>query len=222
MKKVMFNDQYDLTEAVLAGYKTMTRRAVKMNDAYERLDREYWSAEDIRNWNNSFTSRILNAKREEREKCFEYLLSHTKYKVWEVVAVAQSYKDAGINLDYIVAYKKDGTPVTAIQSPGWTNKMFVRADLMPHQIRIIGIKCERLQDISEEDCMKEGVYRDYGDTEFPPHEFYDYDGNKDNGFNTPREAFASLIDKVSGKGTWKRNPWVIAYEFELVKPRYSM
>lgn len=30
-------------------------------------------------------------------------------------------------------------------------------------------------------------------------------------------AFASLIDKVSGKGTWDSNPWVIVYEFELLK-----
>ena len=36
-------------------------------------------------------------------------------------------------------------------------------------------------------------------------------------FPTPREAFATLIDKVSGRGTWKRNPWVVVYEFELVK-----
>lgn len=33
----------------------------------------------------------------------------------------------------------------------------------------------------------------------------------------PREAFASLIDKVSGKGTWDSNPWVFVSEFELVK-----
>ena len=36
-------------------------------------------------------------------------------------------------------------------------------------------------------------------------------------FDTPREAFAVLIDKVSGRGTWKSNPWVVVYEFELVK-----
>lgn len=44
-----------------------------------------------------------------------------------------------------------------------------------------------------------------------------YEGNKDNGFDTPREAFAALIDKVSGKGTWESNPYVWAYEFELMK-----
>lgn len=36
-------------------------------------------------------------------------------------------------------------------------------------------------------------------------------------FPTPREAFAALIDKkISGKGTWDNNPWVVAYSFELV------
>ena len=30
-------------------------------------------------------------------------------------------------------------------------------------------------------------------------------------------AFATLIDKVSGKGTWESNPWCFCYEFKLVK-----
>lgn len=34
---------------------------------------------------------------------------------------------------------------------------------------------------------------------------------------SPDAAFAALIDKVSGRGTWARNPWVVIYEYELVK-----
>ena len=97
---------------------------------------------------------------------------------------------------------------------------------MPYRIRITGIKCERLQDISDAECMKEGVVggiigyyvpgikckdwskESYVDTE---------DGRTWKLFPTPREAFASLIDKVSGRGMWERNPWVVVYEFELVK-----
>lgn len=30
------------------------------------------------------------------------------------------------------------------------------------------------------------------------------------------KAFAALIDKVSGKGTWDSNPWVFVYEFKLI------
>ena len=47
-------------------------------------------------------------------------------------------------------------------------------------------------------------------------ECYGYDGSWD-GHLTPITAFAALIDRISGKGTWKSNPWVFVYEFELVK-----
>ena len=90
--------------------------------------------------------------------------------------------------------------------------MYVRADLMPHAIRITGIKCERIQDISDEDCFQEGIrfYNcgiDFG---------YKVDGIRD-AFNSPREAFAALIQKLSGKKAWDDDPWVFVYEFELVK-----
>lgn len=29
-------------------------------------------------------------------------------------------------------------------------------------------------------------------------------------------AYAALIDRISGKGTWESNPYVFTYEFELV------
>ena len=43
------------------------------------------------------------------------------------------------------------------------------------------------------------------------------DALKRNSFFTPRAAFASLIDKVSGKGTWEENPYVFVYSFQLIK-----
>ena len=47
-------------------------------------------------------------------------------------------------------------------------------------------------------------------------DFFYYEENGD-GFKSPYEAFADLIDRVSGKGTWERNPYVVAYDYELVK-----
>jgi len=201
MKKMMFNDRYGLTKAVISGRKTVTRRIVDPQGKYEEL----------RWWQPCI----------EFEECMYgytenggWEVIEPRYNVGEIVAVAQRYdsflhpNNGVIEHDY---------QTTALASKGWDNKMFVKADLMPHQIQIRDLRIERLQDISEEDCMKEGGYRDYGDTEFPPQEFYDYDWNEDNGFDTPREAFASLIDKVSGRGTWDRNPFVWRIEFELVK-----
>lgn len=95
--------------------------------------------------------------------------------------------------------------------------MFVRADLMLHQIQITDISIQKLQNISDEDCLKEGIYEYSGDDTFPSSVFYEFEGNKDDGFDTPREAFSALIDKVSGKGTWDSNPYVFVYEFKLIR-----
>lgn len=93
--------------------------------------------------------------------------------------------------------------------------MFVKADLMPHHIKITGIKVERLQDISDEDCLKEGIIHVstfLGQKIYhTPHVNGSYLST-----NVAQEAFAYLIDKVSGKGTWESNPFVFAYEFVLV------
>ena len=96
---------------------------------------------------------------------------------------------------------------------GYTNKMFVRADLMPHHIRITRIRVERLQDISDEDCLKEGIWRD--DNVGLEGATYWYHGLVNSSFRTPQEAYASLIDRISGKGTWDYNPYVFVYDFEI-------
>ena len=206
MKKMMFNDRYGLTQAVISGRKTVTRRIVDPQGKYEEL--RWW--QPCLEFEECMYGYTENGGWEVIEP---------RYNVGEIVAVAQCYMDLGYSGTALDRDPKDIMNVrgTLKQSAGWNNKMFVRAEACKHQIQITDIRIERLQDISEEDCMKEGIYRDYADTEFPPREFYDYDGNNGNGFNTPRAAFASLIDKVSGKGTWDRNPFVWRIEFQLVK-----
>ena len=210
MKKIMFNDKYSLTQAVLDGRKTMTRRIIKC----PRTFRGEWVAGfniHIRHSDKKIVDWPCMYDADEREFDMGEILP--KYELGEVVAIAQSYEtvyhEQGLEtLDMLVSGWK--------YSKGWRNKLFVRADFMTHHIRITDINVERLQDISDEDCLKEGIYEDSGDDEFPPSIFYEFDGNKDDGFDTPREAFAALIDKVSGKGTWESNPYVFVYVFELI------
>lgn len=201
MKKIMFDNKYGLTQAVLEWIKTMTRRAI--GDKLLR-DAQVFSGGDIRKRN-------------------EYLIKHAPYKVGEEVAIAQSYGDifneADKN-DYWDDRYELFRQAQVDDKKGWTNKMFVRADLMPHRIRITDIKVEHLQDISEEDCLKEGIYLDASASEcYQP--FYTFTGSTEEGipvgFHKPRFAFEHLIDKISGKGTWKRNPLVFAYSFELIQ-----
>lgn len=153
-------------------------------------------------------------KTQTRRICLDQInptANKSKWHIGDVVAISQPYKDilSSAYCDKYELYKLTHTK-------GWSNAMFTKADLMPHHIRITNIKIERLQDISDKDCLKEGIYEDSGDDEFPPSIFYEFEGNKDDGFDTPREAFAALIDKVSGKGTWLKNPYVFCYSFELI------
>ena len=215
MKKIMFNDKFGLTQAVLDGRKTMTRRIIKCPRTFRgewvagfNIHRRH-SDKKIVDWPCMYDA-------DEREFDMGEILP--KYKLGEVVAIAQSYKDVdrfhrkGKNADYL-EYLDSILPELKLY-PGWTNKMFVRADLMPHHIRITDIKIERLQNISDEDCFKEGIFKwDAGQKDIP---FYSFHNADIPDYNDPRDAFAELIDKVSGKGTWESNPYVFVYEFELV------
>ena len=96
---------------------------------------------------------------------------------------------------------------------GWNNKMFVRADLMPHQIRITNVRIEQLQDITDEDCLKEGIRKVVNENGIYTQYYVGYSAC----FENPREAFAHLINKVSRKDVWNENQYVFVYDFELVK-----
>lgn len=210
----MFNDKYSLTQAVLDGRKTMTRRIIKCPRTFKgewvagfNIHRRH-SDKKIVDWPCMYDA-------DEREFDMGEILP--KYKVGEVLSIAQSYESLGMNPE-IALNDRDGIGFytkTKFAS-GWKNKMFVRADLMPHHIRITNIKIERLQDISDKDCLKEGIYKGQcgsADTHFMDAYYYKGDIQP---YCTPREAFAALIDKVSGKGTWESNPYVFVYEFELI------
>lgn len=202
MKKIMFNDRYGLTKAVLEGRKTMTRRIITVQPANDDMMAHICYNEDkYIGWQFITAPPIGKVAKSEIFK--------PHYKVGEIVAVAQRYQDI---FDYSncvnpYAWEDDDKP------SGWTNKMLTAAELMPHQIRITGIRCERLQDITEEDCIKEGI-QFIEDIE--KYYFERFDRDEGFYFDTSREAFASLIDKVSGRGTWQSNPYVWVYEFELL------
>lgn len=191
MKKIMFDDKFHLTEAVLNGTKTVTRRAVPASLVLE-------------------CGMGMDA----------FVRSHARYKVGETVAVAQRYKDVFTDDDLIVF--DDGLEIKL--SKGWSNKMFVSADLMPHHIRITDVRLERITDISDRDCLSEGVSKSFvgyfvrglrtRDWEKESH--VEMDGTTYKLFPTPKKAFKALIDKECGRQVWADNKYVFVYRFTLL------
>ena len=207
---MMFNDRYGLTQAVISGRKTVTRRVIK--DAWWPIYKI--EAEGMRG--NIINVIANNGKLVIERKC--------PYKIGEIVAVAQSYRNILDELEsnfFNKEHWEHGAQKRAeyagmIYTPGYSNKMYVRADMMLHQIQIRDLRIERLQDISD-DYFKEGITllasADDGRIQWG----YADEHLRYYMFDSPREAFASLIDKVSGRGTWDRNPFVWRIEFQLVK-----
>ncbi len=202
MQKIMLNDLFCLTEAVIEKRKLQTRRIEKGLELLSESNHKFDGEKIVLDFEASDEPIIINPR----------------YKVGEIVAVAQSYKDAGIIPTHKIYNDKNGQYENACDTAGWTNKMFVQPKLMPHQVKIINVRLERLQDITDEECLAEGIWKG----EFPnTRDVYYYEIIGDckayKMFTTPRKAYASLIDAISGKGTWCKNPYVFAYEFKLVR-----
>lgn len=194
MKKIMFNDKYGLTQAVLTGRKTMTRRIIKGD------------FEDIKAYHANGCWHFIADTKEG-----DSIEVKPAYEIVEKVAIAQAYQT--LRFPALPGIDWEAITDEVTHSKGWNNKMFVQAEYMPHRIRITDIKVKRLQDISEEDCLREGIVR----TDCVAPYGFPVGNGKWKNYRTPQDAFACLIDKVSGKGTWERNPFVFVYEFELEK-----
>lgn len=191
MKKIMFSQRYGLEQKAIDGSKPVTRREL----GFSEQDRAIFD----------------NLTPAEREAMTDIIIArYSRYKVGEVVAIAQCYKH--------IAWHTN-TPMYVIQNAralmntaGWSNKMFVKAMYMPNRIRITNIRIERLQDITEDDCLKEGIQELAPCSECggPMYCFPDFKEL----FCTPHDAFAVLYDKISGNGAWDKNPWVFVYTYE--------
>lgn len=208
----MFNDPYGLTDAVLKGRKTMKRSILD----YEKYKKTW---DDMCRLGAPFFFTFD-----------DFLIKRiSRYQVGEVVAVAQSYKD--LKLSYIPHIDEPDFKTCTKHAPqwgnprgmkGWSNKRFVRADLMPHQICITDVNVERLQNISDEDLEKEGVeVRRY---EKSGNEYVFYHPNPYRNGNwgyvhyySLQDAGLAFFDSICGKGTWESNPLVFVFTFELVK-----
>lgn len=228
MKKIMFSDKFMLTQAVLECRKTQTRRLLTLT-LHKKADRGNELIEvspskvffEDGKWKFVYDDYVFLLPKE----------NYPKYRVGEVVAVAQSYEAISNAISKTESKEKAAFYCKVMKAcfpdaiihkdkeeiAGWYNKMFTRAELMPHQIRITDVRVERLQDISDDDCLKEGIVESLCEGKDNQYRVCYYAFNGTLPFCTPREAFAHLINKVIRKDVWEENPYVFVYDFELVK-----
>lgn len=128
------------------------------------------------------------------------------------------------NEQEITDYK--GAPVKRMRDildmSSWLPSIHMRREHCRTVLEITGVRVERLQEISEEDAIAEGVtclggvngtydrddfsgcWTNYSSTETAAY------------WNSPIDSYHSLWDSINGVGSWMLNPWVWVIEFRKV------
>lgn len=214
MKGICFTEP--LFHKVVKGKKTQTRRMINIQppdnrnwrvgtlmDSTAKADKSKIGKNHYLLLENEYTIKESLIK-----NCFS-----PKYKVGEKVYLKEPYS---IIADYekglITKYKFD---YPASFSHKWSNKLFMPESAARYFIEITAVRAERLQDISDEDCIKEGIESFTKDNQLYKFGLDGWDWSKMP--RTPREAYAALINRINGKGTWERNPFVWVYDFRLIQ-----
>lgn len=99
-------------------------------------------------------------------------------------------------------------------SDKWKPSLFMPKAACRTFLQIINIRVERLQDISHQDAIAEGVERQV------PNKFKNYLGkNYCEGIklNFPTESFQTLWQSINGKDSWEANPFVWVVEFKRIE-----
>ena len=190
MKKIMFSDKYCLTQAVLDGTKTMTRRVLRDNVP-------------LGNWEET--------KKHLPYKVGEIVTIAQSYK--DIIECMAEYSDIIINVDGSInrEYKAGWTNKMFVRAD------FMKHHIKITDVKVERLCDISDEDIMREGIREERFAG--GDSMFFYNKTFIRDKKQcvEQIYNsTARRAFASLMYKIVGGNTWHSNPFVVAYSFELV------
>lgn len=94
----------------------------------------------------------------------------------------------------------------AMHLPRWGSRITLLVD---------DVKIERLQDISEEDAIAEGIEWNPRLDPVGQCKWRHY-GKDTTGIYPPSASYGTLWDSINGAGSWDADPWVVAYTFRRV------
>ncbi len=179
----------DMVQAILAGRKTQTRRPIKKT-ASGRVQR------GRKNWHIGDPDAILACPYQ------------VGMRLWvrETWAPIPSLKPSGYFTDpkwlnRTAWYRADNDKPT--WGGPWKPSIHMPRDACRFILRVTDVRVQRVQEISEEDAIAEGM---------KPRRWEPEDC-----LNDPRVQFEVLWDSTYSPGAWERNDWVWAIGFEVVK-----
>jgi hypothetical protein len=226
-----------MVKAILDGTKTQTRRIVKpqpwkegqykghpkgIDKAFFREDHDEWwfTPKDVREYDPSPYSVM----------CLKCPYGKPGDRLWVRESFWQSgftanaaHPESGCNDPVWIwgektAFDLERTPMgwrkrPSIHMPRWASRI---------NLEVTEVRVERLQDISEEDALSEGIQRGDGKWHTISHsaQLHDVHGFYVEGshirHNAPTHAFRHLWESVNGPGSWDANPWLWVVTFKNI------
>lgn len=144
----------------------------------------------------------------------------------DVLWVRENFAVAGARTRYIADYDWTDEEKRLGETAKWKPSIYMPKDACRIFLKVVSVRVERLQDISEADAKAEGIC--IVDNE--PVLYNNYLHNTKNamwpgygsisktyGFTNPKDSFHSLWESINGIESWAINPWVWVVEFEKIE-----
>lgn len=185
-KPILFSTE--MIQANLEGRKSQTRRAIN-EIHYGFLEYAFKNKKNLADW----------------------ISKNAKYQIGDTLWVRET---TAVDCFFDVIYKADNADKDRVTS--WRPSIHMLKRDARIFLKIVNVRCERLQDISDEDAIKEGIERDRNAWMPTPDKFWDV--KKDKLWNSAKDAFKSLWEMINGnKIPWTKNPFVFVYEYEIIE-----
>lgn len=196
-----------MVRALLDGRKTQTRRILKLPKGYNVSDMAILDGElfghlpinDPSRWGSNFYD----------DGAPFSITEIPSINVGDRLWVRESIDN--VSTREKVAYKADWpNDPTGL---GWRPSIHMPRFASRLTLTVTDVRVQRLQDISEEDAIAEGITRiSYGSTQ----QWANYPlGSSAAGWTKPRTSYSTLWNSINGPGAWEENPWVAAYSFTV-------
>lgn len=214
-KPILFSTE--MVQAILDGRKTQTRRIVKARKG-ESLKYELWE-DEIRKPN---IEPIIYSGGGAYS-----LIDNTHLCPYgepgDVLWVRESWAYTGIYYIYKANGDKfwlDENYEESVQKIKWRPSIHMPKEASRVFLKVKSIRVERLQDITEEDAIAEGVLT-LGIWESDNHRYWQnyLEAGKDDQdvCISAKESFKTLWQSINGPDSWEANPWVWVIKFKRIE-----
>ncbi|WP_338852591.1 hypothetical protein WCU24_07020 [Pseudomonas aeruginosa] len=209
-RPILFNDQ--MVRAILDGRKTVTRRVMKPQPV---LDGHFWTYGGA-GWSDRINSLTPVAGHSLAARC---PYGQPGDRLWVREAWGLQVRSYGGGAGEFIVYRATNPDAIYCKSSEgreypvkWKPSIHMRRHSSRILLEITAVRVKRLQDISEEEALAEGVRGEPCD--------HTRQACADIGCwgDTAKGAFGFLWESLNGEGSWAANPWVWVVEFKRVTP----